>query len=107
MKLDDFSKQLCTTCLPWGMYVCDCLPMGVKLGLDIFAEMGALFADMENVVVYIDDVVIFSSEDFKDHLRTVKEVLRRPEDAGIQVNPLKSFWTQDEVDYLGFLPGLE
>ena len=36
-------------------------------------------------------------------MRTVDEVLRRLEEYGMQVNPLKSFWAQDQVEYLGFL----
>ena len=103
MRLDDESRQKCVTCLPWGLYAYNMLPMGIKVASDVFqAAMAALFADLDCVVVYIDDILIIGAGSYEEHLETVAEVLRRLEVKGMQVNPSKSFWAKPEVEYLGF-----
>ena len=104
MWLDKLSREYCTTCLPWGLYRYNMLPMGVKVASDVFqAAMAELFNDLNGVIVYIDDIIILGTEDYEDHVKIVSEVLRRLEYQGMQVNPLKSFWAVPEVEYLGFL----
>ena len=65
--------------------------------------MGGLFADMECVLVYLDDVLIIGAGTFEEHMNTVAEVLRKLEERGMQMNPQKSFWAKPQVEYLGFL----
>ena len=36
-------------------------------------------------------------------MKDVKEVLKRLVAKGLQVNPDKSNWTKDQIEYLGFL----
>ena len=104
MSLNEAAKKLCVTCLPWGLYQYNMLPMGIKVASDVFqSAMGRLFLDMEEVLIYIDDILILGTGSFGEHMKTVDEVLQRLEKYGLQVNPLKSFWAQDQVEYLGFL----
>ena len=78
--------------------------MGIKVASDVFqAAMAALFADLDCVVVYIDDIIIIGTGSYEEPLEIVAEVLRRLEVKGIQVKPSKSFWAKPEVEYLGFL----
>ena len=78
--------------------------MGIKVASDVFQEgMGELFADMEEVVVYIDDILVIGTGSYEEHLSIVNEVLRRLKEQGMQVNAEKSSWAQPEVEYLGFL----
>ena len=65
--------------------------------------MGELFVDMENVVVYIDDILIIGTGTFEEHLATVEEVLKRLNEKGMQVNAEKSACAKPDVKYLGFL----
>jgi hypothetical protein len=65
--------------------------------------MGALFYDMPIVIIYMDDIIVFSYIDFGTHLIDVTEVLKRLSAAGMQVNPEKCFLFQPAVTYLGFL----
>eukprot|EP00957_Ditylum_brightwellii_P120837 9216034-Ditylum_brightwellii.AAC.1 len=47
-----------TIVLPWGKYEFLKLPMGLLNSPDVFQEiMGDLFADLENVRPYIDDLL--------------------------------------------------
>ena len=89
MALSEAAKKPCVTCLPWGLYQYNMLPMGVKVATNVFQEaMTSLFDYLEGVIVC---------------MKIVSEVLRRLEYQGLQVNPLKSFWGQHQVEYLGFL----
>ena len=104
MALRKAAKKLCVTCLLWGLYQYNMLLMGVKVATDVFQEaMLSLFNDLEGVIVYLDDIIILGSDSFEEHMKIVSEVLRRLEYQGLQVNPLKSFWGQHQVEYLGFL----
>ena len=69
IRLDNFSKSLCTLILPWGKYEMQVLPMGLSNSPDIFQEkMNELLHDLEFVRAYIDDLLIVTNETFQDHL---------------------------------------
>ena len=51
----------------------------------------------------MDDILIIGNGSFDEHLRQVLTILQRLLKAGIQVNPLKSFWFQQDVEYLGYV----
>ena len=88
MALSDAAKKLCVICLPWGLYQYNMLLMGVKVATDVFQEaMSSLFNDLENVIVYLDDIIILGSTSFEEHMKIVSEVLRRLEYQDLQVNP--------------------
>ena len=65
--------------------------------------MNEIFADMEDiVVVYIDDLLIFTKTDNQEeHDRIVLEVLRRLEEHDLFVKPEKCSFQVKEVEFLG------
>ena len=65
--------------------------------------MNELLGDLPHVIVILDDILIIGNGSFDDHLEKVETVLKRLLKAGMQVNPLKSFWFQAEVEYLGYI----
>ena len=90
--------------LPWGLYWYNVLPMGHIVSADVFQEsMGKLMTDLEKVFVYMDEIIIIGDDTFEIYMKDVKEVLERLVDKGIQINPDKSSWARDQVEYLGFL----
>ena len=96
-------SALCTIVLPWGKYEYVKLPMGLCNSPDIFQEkMNELFADLEVVKAYIDDLLIITKGSWQDHLDKLEIVLARLQEAGLKVNMGKSFFGQKELEYLGY-----
>jgi Reverse transcriptase (RNA-dependent DNA polymerase). len=97
------SQKVCTTILPWGKYAYKHLPIGLTSPPVIFKErMSSIFADMPNVIVYQDDLLITSNGAFEDHLQMLDLVLQRLSQFNLQVNHKKSKFCGHEADYLGF-----
>ena len=60
LELDEHSQKLCTmVIMPDGKYAYQRMPMGCCCGSDYFQEvMTNIFANMDFVLVYLDDVLI-------------------------------------------------
>ena len=103
IKLTQNLSDLCTVVLLWGKYEYLKLPMGLCNSPDIFQEkMGDLFADLETVRAYIDDLLVITKGNWYDHLAMLETVLRRLLEAGLKVNVNKSFFSKHELQYLGY-----
>ena len=64
--------------------------------------MNEIFANMEDiVVVYIDDIMIFTKGSLAEHQAKVKEVLQRLHDNDLFAHPEKCSFDKMEVEYLG------
>ena len=55
-----------------------------------------------DVVVYINNISIWSDRSYKDHLQKVEEVLKRLANNGLKTNPLKCEWAVEHSNFLGF-----
>ena len=64
-----------------------------------------LLGDLDYVLVYIDDILLLQlhGEKEEDHLKKMETVLKRLNDIGFRANLRKSFFMQQEVEYLRFL----
>jgi hypothetical protein len=64
--------------------------------------MNEIFTDMTNVVIiYINDLLIFTNRDMKHHQEMVKKVLERLRKNNLFVKPEKCFFGVKKVDMLG------
>ena len=64
--------------------------------------MNEIFTDMEDVVVvYIDNIMIFTKGSLTEHQAKVKEVLQRLHDNDLFAHPEKCSFDKTEVEYLG------
>ena len=103
IRLDPASKKLCTLVFPWGKYEMQCLPMGLSNSPDIFQEkMSKLFANLETVWAYIDNLLVITKGSYDKHLEEVSKVLSQLRKAGLKVNARKSFFAQPKLEYLGY-----
>jgi Reverse transcriptase (RNA-dependent DNA polymerase) len=97
------AKQLCTIVLTWGKYEYQRLPVGLCNSPNIFQEkMSSLISDLEYVQAYIDDLLILTKGTFVEHLQKLATVLARLKQAGLIVNANKSFFAQEQLEYLGY-----
>ncbi len=65
--------------------------------------MSSLVGSLEFVQVYIDDLLTITKSTYEDHLSKLRQVLERLQDANLRVNANKSSFTQEEVEYLGYI----
>ena len=97
------SAHLTAFRVPRGLFQFNRLPQGLCTSPSTFQRvMEYLFSDMNMVklLLYLDDVLVFSSS-FTDHLERLEEVLTRLKSAGLKLNGKKCKLFQSEVTYLG------
>lgn len=77
VKLDEESKKLCTFATPFGNYRFLRLPFGIKTAPGVFQQMNfENFGDIENVLIYFDDILIVGRTK-EEHDKILKKVLDR------------------------------
>ncbi len=104
IRLDPDASRICTVIFPWGKYSYKRLPMGIAGSPDIFqSKMLEPMEDLEYVQAYFDDLLCVSRSSLEDHLKKLKEVLRRLCDAGLKVNAEKLTFCALEIEYLGYI----
>jgi len=89
----------------YGSFEWMVIPEGLTNAPAVFQRfMNDIFADMLDVcvVVYLDDILIYSS-DKATHHKQVKEVLRRLQKHGLYAKPEKCEFDCDRVEYLGYI----
>eukprot|EP00957_Ditylum_brightwellii_P184878 14080342-Ditylum_brightwellii.AAC.1 len=79
------SSMLCTIVLPWGKHEYLKLPMDIK-----------------EVHAYINNLLLITNRDWESHLQKLNKVLGRPKHAELKVNAQKSFFSCQELEYLGY-----
>lgn len=63
VELDESSSKPCTFNSPFGNYRFKRLPFGLSLAPELFQKINRKnFRDMEGVIVYINDILIFAKK---------------------------------------------
>ena len=86
-----------------GLYQCKRMSFGLVNAPSVFTRLMTRVLqglNWEVCLVYIDDVIIFSST-FEDHLKRLRLVFDRFRSAGLTVKPKKSFFGQKRIKFLG------
>ena len=65
--------------------------------------MNNLFAGLEHVQCYIEDILCITKGDWDNHLTRLNEVLQRLKNSGMKVNASKTFFGTEQLDYLGYI----
>ena len=77
--------------------------MGIKVVSNVFQEaMEELLLDMEEVIIYIDNILIISMGSFEEPLVTVEEVLIKLEENGTQLMPRSARGQDPRLNILSF-----
>ncbi|QQP50690.1 Uncharacterized protein FKW44_011792 [Caligus rogercresseyi] len=100
--LDDDSKRLLTINTPIGLLRYNVLPYGLSSAPAIVqAAHEKLFHGIPNVRVYVDDLLIFSQTK-EEHLRILKQVFQRVQDANGRLQESKCTFLANTLTYLGY-----
>ena len=86
-----------------GFYECNRMPFGLTNAPATFQRlMESCLGDtnMMSCLIYLDDIVVFSST-FEEHVERLTHVFQRLMDAGLKLSPSKCFLFQSELRYLG------
>ena len=103
MKLDEDSQPLTAFTIPGkGQFAWVTSPMGL-LGCPASFQrlMEAVLRNINNVLVYIDDLLVHTAT-HDDHLQVLEKVFERLHANHLKVNLEKCVFGNQEVSYLGF-----
>ena len=99
MNKEDIQKTAITT--PFGTYTFNYACFGLKNSGATFQRlMDSLFRDLPFVVVYVDDILIYS-RNMKEHLDHLDQVLKILEENGLVAKSDKCTFAATEVSFLG------
>ena len=101
VKLDEASSKLCIFNTPFGRYRFTRLPFGIKSAPEVFQNhMSEMFADVEEVKVIVDDLLVWGKDD-EEHDARLEQVLRRAREVNLKFNAKKCKIKQEGVPYVG------
>jgi hypothetical protein len=102
-KLDKASKTLCGIVLQWGRYVYARLLRGCMPSSDIFqGHMSKNVYDFEGIIVYIDNIILFTKHTFENHVKRLTQVLDRFHSQNLHIHGEETFLASQEVNYPGY-----
>ena len=103
IELSEDAKQKSAFCTTTGLYQFRVMPFGLTNAPATFQRlMERVLAGLQWKIclVYIDDIIIFSST-IDDHLKQLNEVFSRLKAAGLKLKPKKCHLFKSKVQYLG------
>ena len=89
---------------PWGKWKFNRVPFGLREAPGIFQNlMDQILAGVDYAMAYLDDLIIFSSDSYEEHLTYLEEIMHSLETTGLKVKQSKCHWFVEEVQYLGHM----
>lgn len=103
LKLDEESSELCTFQTPFGRYKYLRLPFGINSATEIFYRvMIDLFGDIEGILIFVDDFLIYGETE-EIHNERLQKVLQRAREVNLKFNKSKCKFLVNEVCFLGHI----
>ncbi|KAL0153919.1 hypothetical protein M9458_050768 [Cirrhinus mrigala] len=105
IEVDEKDKAKTAFVCPVGFYEFNRMPQGVTNAPSTFQRvMEKCMADinLREVLVFIDDIIVFS-KDLEEHEERLLRVLRRLKEYGLKLAPEKCVFAQTSVRYLGHI----
>ena len=107
IKMHPDSKEKTAFVTHQGLYEFNVMPFGLMNAPAVFqCTMQQVLSGLnlghgqDFVLVYIDDVLIFSPT-LEDHLAHIHQVVKRIADCGLKLKPSKCQFARHEVEFLG------
>lgn len=105
IEVEESDKAKTAFVCPLGFYEFNRMPQGVTNAPSTFQRiMEKCMADinLREVLVFIDDIIIFS-KDLEEHEERLSRVLNRLKEYGLKLAPEKCIFAQTSVKYLGHI----
>lgn len=105
MNVDPTDREKTTFTTPWGTFIYARIPFGLSYAGETFQRaMDVAFMGQVNkfVVIYLDDIIVFSKSDQK-HLKHLIKVFDRCRKFGISLNPKRYLFSIKEGKLLGHI----
>ena len=88
-------------CTPFGTYTFNYTCFGLRnAGATFQRLMDDIFSELQCIVVYIDDLLIFSPT-LEQHAKDIAVVLEMLKENGLIIRPDKCIWAKQHVEFLG------
>ena len=101
--LDAESRKFCGIILTGGRYSYARLQQGLMPSSDIFqAKMMEIFGSFDDILVYIDNIILYTRQDFMHHVQRLRMVLDKFKQFNLHVHIEEIFLASSTVDYLGY-----
>ncbi|KAK0401167.1 hypothetical protein QR680_015624 [Steinernema hermaphroditum] len=104
IRISPESKEKCGILLENKTYVMERVPFGLKNASAAFGRaMAKVLEGLESdVIVYVDDILVFTkSDDFDKHLKALERVFERFRTFKLKLSPKKCHFAQKSIDFLG------
>ena len=102
VPLTERAKRISAFVTPQGLWQYRRMAFGMKNAAATFQRLAnKLIHNMGNCSVYLDDIVLFSS-DWSEHVQQIRQLFGRIREAGLTVNLSKCEIAKAQVNYLGF-----
>ena len=105
IEMEESDKTKTAFVCPLGFYEFNCMPQGITNAPSTFQRlmercMGSL--NLKEVLVFLDDVIVFSST-LEEHEARMLKVLQQLREYGLKFSPSKCRFFQSSVRYLGHI----
>ena len=101
IPLTENAQTISAFITPFGLYEYKVMPFGMRNSPATFQRtMNFLLQDLDNVQVYLDDIIIYS-ETWYDHVHRLSAVLQRLQDSHLTIKLAKTTFCSALVTYLG------
>ncbi|AAF08289.1 polyprotein [Tobacco vein clearing virus] len=101
LKLEDESKKLTAFTVPQGFYEWNVLPFGYKNAPGRYQHfMDNYFNQLENCIVYIDDILLYSRTQ-DEHIKLLEKFAHIIENSGISLSKTKAEIMKNQIEFLG------
>lgn len=109
VEMAEHDRKKTAFCTPFGLFEFNRMPFGLCNAPATFQRlMERLFGDQrhQSVLLYLDDVIVFSST-IQQHLERLELVFKRLQEQDLKVNLSKCNFFQERVRYLGHVVSQE
>nr|XP_015833287.1 PREDICTED: uncharacterized protein LOC107397493 [Tribolium castaneum] len=106
VELHPDDREISAFSTPTGHYEFKRMAMGLRNAPSTWQRlMYSVFSGLVGLecLVYLDDVIVFSSSNYKEHLERLKSVFDRLRQANLKLKPTKCNFLMREAKYLGHI----